>query len=55
MEVFYSNSIELNITLFILQILPKANPTGQLLEVQFLCDLFGDWRHLLQKLLVLII
>jgi hypothetical protein len=42
-------------TLFILQLLPKATPTGQLLEVQLLRDLFRDWRHLLQKLLVLLI
>jgi hypothetical protein len=42
-------------TLFILQLLPKANPIGQLLEVQLLHDLFRDWRHLLQKLLVLLI
>jgi hypothetical protein len=33
----------------------KANPTGQLLEVQLLRDLFRDWRHLLQKLLVLVV
>jgi hypothetical protein len=42
-------------TLFILQLLPKANPTEQLLEVQLLHYLFRDWRHLLQKLLVLLI
>jgi hypothetical protein len=39
----------------LLQVLPKSNPTGQLLEVQLLHDLFCDWRHLLQKLLVLVI
>jgi hypothetical protein len=42
-------------TLFILQLLPIANPTGQLLEVQLLRNLFGDWCHLLQKLIVLLI
>jgi hypothetical protein len=33
----------------------KANPTGQLLEVQLLCDLFYDGCHLLQQLLVLVV
>jgi hypothetical protein len=52
---FHSNFKQVLTTLFILQLLPKANPTGQLLEVQLLRDLFRDWRHLLQKLLVLLI
>jgi hypothetical protein len=52
MEAFFLNKFIK--TLFILQLLPKANPTGQLLEVQLLRNLFGDWRHLLQKLLVLL-
>jgi hypothetical protein len=48
MEDFHSNLNKLFITFYILQMLPKANPTGQLLKVQLLHDLFPDWRHLLQ-------
>jgi hypothetical protein len=55
MEDFHSNLNKLFITLFILQMLPKANPIGQLLKVQLLCDLFRDWHHLLQQLLVLVV
>jgi hypothetical protein len=54
-DLFIQTSNKFFTTLFILQILPKANPIGQLLEVQLLRDLFRDWRHLLQKLLVLLI
>jgi hypothetical protein len=31
-----------------IQLLLQANPTGYLLEVQLLCDLLSDRRHLLQ-------
>jgi hypothetical protein len=54
-DPFIQTSNEFFTTLFILQLLPKANPTRQLLEVQLLRDLFRDWRHFLQKLLVLLI
>jgi hypothetical protein len=33
----------------------QANPTGQLLKVQLLRDLFRDGRHLLQQLIVLVV
>jgi hypothetical protein len=54
-DFFILTSNKFFTTLFILQILPKANPTGQLVEVQLLRDLFRDWRHLLQKILILLI
>jgi hypothetical protein len=54
-DLFIQTSSKFFKTLFILQLLPKANPTGKLQEVQLLRDLFRDWRHLLQKLLILLI
>jgi hypothetical protein len=54
-DLFIQTSNKFFTTLFILQLLPKANPTGQLLEVQLIRDLFRDWCHLLQQLLVLVI
>jgi hypothetical protein len=55
MEDFHSNLKKLFITSFILHMLSKANPTGQLLKVQLLRNLFRDGCHLLQQLLVLVL
>jgi hypothetical protein len=48
MEDFHSNLNKFFITLFILHMLLKANPTGSLLKVELLGHLFRDQRHLLQ-------
>jgi hypothetical protein len=47
MQVIY-NSVHITNT-------AKANPTRQLLEVQLLRDLFRNWCHLFQKLLLQIV
>jgi hypothetical protein len=55
MEVFSLILKQVHYNIVYIQLLPQANPTGQLLEVQLLGDLLCDRRHLLQKLHVLLI